>query len=123
MIAIDTSSVARFLGGIDDRDTMLVQSALQAKAAVLPPVVVVELLSNPAMPAEVQEVIGSVPLLEIREGYWQRAGKLRAILTKRRLKAALADCLIAQACIDEDVPLVTYDRDFRHFRELGLKLL
>jgi predicted nucleic acid-binding protein len=34
----------------------------------------------------------------------------------------LADTLIAQACLDHEVPLVTRDPDFRHFRTAGLRL-
>jgi predicted nucleic acid-binding protein len=52
-----------------------------------------------------------------------RAGLLRAELLRGILKAQLADCLIAQSCIDHDIPLITYDRDFRHFVHAGLKLL
>ncbi len=38
-------------------------------------------------------------------------------------KAALGDALIAQACIDADVALLTRDTDFAAFAELGgLKL-
>jgi predicted nucleic acid-binding protein len=35
----------------------------------------------------------------------------------------LGDALIAQSCIDHDVPLITRDTDFRHFaKHCGLKL-
>jgi hypothetical protein len=30
--------------------------------------------------------------------------------------------LIAQSCIDHDVPLITADTDFRHYAPLGLRL-
>jgi hypothetical protein len=29
----------------------------------------------------------------------------------------------SQSCIDHDIPLITYDHDFRHFVQAGLKLL
>jgi predicted nucleic acid-binding protein len=38
-------------------------------------------------------------------------------------KAKLADTLIAQSCLDHDVPLITRDGDFRHFVALGLRVL
>jgi predicted nucleic acid-binding protein len=38
-------------------------------------------------------------------------------------KARLADALIAQACIDHDVALITRDKDFRHFVRHGLHVL
>lgn len=38
-------------------------------------------------------------------------------------RARLGDALIAQACIDADVPLLTRDADFQVFAEVGgLKL-
>lgn len=60
-------------------------------------------------------------MLPIIDGYWQRAGDLRAQLLRGGFKAKLADCLIAQACIDSDATLITYDRDFRHFERAGLR--
>jgi predicted nucleic acid-binding protein len=43
---------------------------------------------------------------------------------KRNKKARVADALIAQSCFDQSTPLVTRDRDFRHFAAAaGLPLL
>jgi len=56
-----------------------------------------------------------VPLLEVASGYWQRAGALRAKVLAKRRKARLGDALIAQSCIDQNIPLITRDRDFRAF--------
>ena len=62
--------------------------------------------------------------LEIEPGYWERAGLLRAGALKQRRNARIADALIAQSCIDQSVPLVTRDKDFRHFAgRVGLALL
>lgn len=47
---------------------------------------------------------------------------MRSMLLSMTLKAKLPDVLIAQSCIDHDIPLITYDRDFRHFVRAGLKL-
>lgn len=33
------------------------------------------------------------------------------------------EVIIAQSCLDHDIPLITYDLDFRHFIPAGLKLL
>ena len=55
---------------------------------------------------------------------WERAGILRASVLKQRKKARVADALIAQSCLDQSTPLVTRDRDFRHFAAAaGLPLL
>ena len=49
------------------------------------PVVLSEVLSDPKLSAEVSETLSELPLIEIRDGYWKRAGELRArILAKRR---------------------------------------
>ena len=122
MIAIDTSSMARALDGILDSDTRAVREAVQTRVGYFPPIVLTELLSNPLLADEARVELLQIPLLEIREGYWQRAGMLRLDLRSRGLKAKLADVLVAQSCIDHDVPLITYDRDFRHFSRAGLKL-
>jgi predicted nucleic acid-binding protein len=61
-----------------------------------------------------------------REGWhqWERAGLLRAGALKQRRKARIGDALIAQSCIDQSVPLVTRDKDVRHFAgKAGLALL
>ncbi len=122
MIAIDTSSFSRYLAGIVDRTTTVVDRVLTERVGVLPAVVVTELLSKPLDP-EIRATVLDLPLLPLLPDYWQRAGDLRASLLRLGRKARLADCLIAQSCIDNDAPLITYDRDFRHFENAGLKLL
>ena len=123
MIAIDTSALVRFFEGKDDRARVLVRDALRAETAAIPPIVLAELFSNPEMQAELRVAVMSIDLLPIRDGFWERAGLLRADLRRRGLKAKLADCLIAQSCIDNDAPLITYDRDFRHFESAGLRVI
>lgn len=124
MIAVDTSSMIAFLEGAGGDDTEVVQSALEHQQLVLPPVVLTELLSDPSLPSRVRSLLGALPLLEVEPGFWERAGALRAAVLKQRKKARVADALIAQACLDQSVPLVTRDKDFRHFaRDAGLPLL
>jgi predicted nucleic acid-binding protein len=113
VIALDTSSVIAFLSGDDGADVTAVEAALRLRQGVFPPVVITELVS--AANAEITSLISTVPRLETRSGYWERAGKLRARLLRRGLKARLADTLIAQSCLDHDVALITRDKDFRHF--------
>lgn len=62
-------------------------------------------------------------MLEIDGGYWERVGLLRARVVAKGRRARLADALIAQSCIDHDVPLITNDADFRHFAAVaGLRI-
>jgi len=122
LIGIDTSSLRRFLAGEAGRDVDLVRRAVVDGRAVLPPAVLCEVLSDPALPRALIDDLGGLPILEIGENFWQRAGLLRARLIKSGHKAKLADVLIAQSCIDHELSLVTNDRDFRHFSRYGLKL-
>ena len=124
MIAADTSTWVAFLEGSAGDDTQLLDEALADSQVVMVPVVLAELLSDPKLRSSVAETLSEVPLMEIRPGYWRRAGALRAKVLARSRKARIADALIAQSCVDEDVPLITRDRDFRAFSEAaGLDLV
>ncbi len=117
MIAADTSTWIAFLEGSSGSDTLLLDQALGDRQVLMVPIVLTELLSDPKLPASVSATLSEVPMLEIEPGYWQRAGVLRAKAIARHRKARLGDALIAQSCIDRDVPLLTRDRDFRAFAE------
>lgn len=124
MIAVDTSSMIAFLQGESGDDVDLVQSALDHQQLALPPAVLTELLSDPAISRQVRTLLAALPALDIEPGYWERAGLLRASVLKQKKKARVADALIAQSCLDQSALLVTRDRDFRHFaKAAGLPLL
>ncbi len=115
MIAADTSTWIAFLEGDNGSDVQLLDRALQERQVLMVPVVLTELLSDPKFPASLANTLSDVPLIEIEAGFWQRAGALRAKVLSSRRKARLGDALIAQSCIDRDVPLITRDKDFRAF--------
>jgi predicted nucleic acid-binding protein len=117
VIAADTSSWVAFLEGSRGEDTALLDRALEDRQVVMVPVVLTELLSEPKLPSDVAKTILEVPLIDVASGYWQRAGALRAKVLSKRRKARLGDALIAQTCIDQGIPLITRDRDFRAFAE------
>ena len=124
MIALDTSAFVAYLEGAEGADVEAVELALRSKQAVLPPVALTELLSDPTLPGSVLEALRQLPVLAISDGFWERAGLLRAKLIAKGRKARLADSLIVQSCLDHEVPLITRDRDFRHFLHLSrLKLV
>ena len=124
MIVVDTSTWIAYLEGDGGEDTELLDRALQDRQVLMVPVVLTEVLSDPKVPAEVAQTLSELPLIEISPGYWQRAGELRAKVLAKHRKARLGDALIAQSCLDGEIPLLTRDKDFRAFADAaGLNLL
>jgi|SRR5579863_295254 len=124
MIAVDTSTWIAFLEAQGGHDTELLDKALQDRQVVMVPVVLTELLSDPSLPSDIAETLAQIPTIDITEGYWWRAGALRAKVLSGRRKARLGDALIAQCCIDANVGLITRDADFRSFASAAdLKLV
>jgi predicted nucleic acid-binding protein len=122
MIAADTSTWISFFGGEQGDDVLALARALQARQVVMPPPVLTELLSDPELSASVAQTLLELPLVALKDGFWQRAGKLRAKVLAQKRKARLGDALIAQCCMDADIALITRDGDFKAF-SAGLNLL
>ncbi len=123
MIAVDTSTWIAYLQGEQSLDTKLLDQALADRQVLMVPAVLTELLSDPKLGVGVRELLEQVPLIEILAGYWMRAGVLRALVLRKKKKARLGDALIAQCCLDRQVPLLTRDQDFKNFVEAtGLEL-
>jgi predicted nucleic acid-binding protein len=122
LIAIDTSSLRRWAEHRSGGDVDQVREAIRNGEAALPPIVLTESLSKPAVEPVFVRVVMGLGLMSIKEGYWKRAGELRSDILSDGHKAKLADVLVAQSCIDHDVALITNDADFRHFTRAGLKL-
>ena len=124
MIALDSSALIAYLQGDDGPAAQAVEVVLAERQACLPPVVLTEITSDPTLPPRVAALVKSLPLLSSDEGYWERAGMLRARVLAKGQKARLADTLIAQSCVDHGVALVAADSDFRRFVRIGgLRLL
>ena len=124
MIAVDTSSWIAYLQGDSGPDVVLLDHALGDRQVCLPPIVFAELLSDPKLPTRVLSLLRTLPLLAPSDGYWERAGFLRAKLLAAKRKAPLADTLIAQSCLDNDVRLIARDLDYAYFSRIaGLKLV
>ena len=123
MIAVDSSSMIAFFEGEGGPDVEAVDQSLARGDAVLPPVALTELLSDPKLPTDVAARLRELPRLDLLAGYWERAAALRATVLGRKLRARLADALIAQSCLDHRVALISRDSDFLHFARFGgLKL-
>ena len=124
MITADSSTWVAFLQGDRGEDSQLLQKALQDRQVLMAPAVLTEVLSAPKLPSSVAATLSEIPLIEVTDGYWERAGMLRAKVLARHRKARLGDALIAQSCIDRGIPLITRDRDFRAFTAAaGLNLV
>src|SRR5262249_27239940 len=78
MIALDSSSLIAFLTGEGGGDTALVERSLTDRQAFSFPWLLTEILSDPKLPKPVGELLLQLPRLEVLEGYWERAGSLRA---------------------------------------------
>lgn len=122
MIAADTSTWISFFEGEQGDDVLALARALQSRQVVMPPPVLTELLSDPELPASVAQTLLELPLVALKDGFWHRAGRLRAKVLARKRKARLGDALIAQCCIDADIALIARDGDFKAF-SAGLNLL
>ena len=117
MIAADTSTWIAFFRGDVGKDVDILDQSLESRQVLMAPPVLTELLSEPKITSEVTRTLSELPLIEIRPGFWNRAGALRASVLAKRRKARLGDALIAQSCLDAGIPLLTRDRDFRAFAE------
>ncbi len=119
MICLDTSSMIAYLHGVEGKDVTLIDHALLDQIAVFAPVTITELLSAPNLTSHLRETLMAIPMLSIQEGFWERAGLLRAKILAKGSKAKLADTLIAQTCLDHRIPLGTRDSDFQIFQRLA----
>lgn len=123
MIAVDSCVVISYFAREKSAAVAMFDRALEHGDVWLPPVVTTEILSNRSLSQQMQRDIKEIRLLDTDIGYWERAGRLRASVLALGFKAHLGDALIAQSCIDHDVPLLTTDTDFRHYVKAGgLKL-
>lgn len=123
MIAVDSSSLIDWLDGLRRPDTDAIDAALAAGLLRLPPPVLVEVLSFPSLTPAQFRLLSVLKSLPTTDDFWMRAAVTRRTLLSLGRKCKLADCLIAQCCIDADVPLIARDGDYAAFAEhCGLKL-
>jgi predicted nucleic acid-binding protein len=117
MIAADSSTWIAFLEGATGRDTELLDQALADHQVLMIPAVFTELFSDAFLFSAVARGLMDIPMIDLEPGYWHRAGLLRAKVLSKRRKARLGDALIAQTCLDRNLPLLTRDKDFRIYAE------
>ena len=117
MIAADGSTWIAFLEGAPGHDTDVLDQALGDHQVLMIPAVFTELFSDAFLPPTVARSLFDIPMIELRAGYWHRAGLLRAKVLCNRRKARLGDALIAQTCLDQNIRLLTRDQGFRAFAD------
>jgi predicted nucleic acid-binding protein len=122
MIVADTNVWIAYWKQEISTDTELLDKALLGQNTWMAPMVVSELLSDPALGIRERSVLINLPLLEIASGFWIRVGELRARFLARQMRPKLVDSMIAQVCIDYGATLVTRDLGFHRFVESGLRL-
>ena len=124
MLCADTSCWIAYLQGERAWDVDFLDASLASESVVMAPVVLAEIFSDPTLSATSRASFRSLPLLEVTTGYWERAGLTRALCRRHSKMPKLADTLIAQTCLDYQVPLLTRDRDFDAFsKHAGLQLI
>ena len=119
----DTNSWIAYLAGSAGPDVERIEEGLAGRFLVMCPVVLAELLSDPALSPEAAQFFQRIPFLPLTEDYWVRAGMLRGRMIRLGHKPKLAGTLVVQSCLDHDALLLSRDRDFRPFvKHARLKL-
>ena len=111
-VVVDTSAWIDFFAG---RKAELLEEALASGAAVMPPIVIAELVSG-ATTAEQRSAIGALfqdaPIHETLLDHWIRVGDLRAALGRHGVTVTVPDAHVAQCALDRDAVLLTRDAIF-----------
>ena len=124
MFCADSSCWVPYLAEESGSDVELIDAHLSNRSIVMCPMVLTELFSDPLRSDKVKKALLFIPMLELTPEFWERAGQTRATLVKWQCKPKLADSLIAQVCIDHNIPLHARDTDFQPFAKYaGLRLV
>ena len=123
-IVADTSEWIEYFAG---RPATELDHALAAGRAVVPPIVVAELLSGARTAkdrARLEDLLRDIVLPVDPVTHWARVGKLRGTLRAGGLSVSTPDAHVAQCALDLDAPLLSRDRVFAQIAQLTtLRLL
>jgi predicted nucleic acid-binding protein len=111
-IVIDTSVWIDFFAGIEMQS---VEDALAAGLAIVPPLVVAELISGATTTRQrhaIGELLQDAPLHDTPLEHWIRVGDLRRSLARKGLAVTVPDAHVAQCALDRDAILLTRDAIF-----------
>lgn len=123
MIA-DTSIWIDYFLGKQGEDLESFRMALNEGRVVMAPAVLSELLSSTEMIPEAEKALLEMPFAVPSPDFWRDTGKLRRHLAKQGMNATLADCLVVQSCLEQDLPLLTRDQGIKKFSaKAGLRMI
>ena len=111
-IVVDTSVWIAFLAGLETGE---LEEALANGAAIVPPLVVAELISGATTPAQrtaIGEILQEAPVQDTQLEHWIRVGDLRRTLARKGLNVTIPDAHIAQCALDRDAVLLSRDAVF-----------
>ena len=111
-VVVDTSAWIHFFNGSDADN---VAEALEHGAAVLPPIVVSELITGATTQKQRQavgELLQDAPIHATPLEPWIRVGDLRRTLAQKGLAVTIPDAHVAQCALDLDAVLLSSDGVF-----------
>ena len=121
-VVVDTSVWIDFFAG---RPAEELEQALISGAAVIPPLVVAELVSGASSQQRgaIGELLQDAPVHETPLDHWVRVGDLRRELARKGVAVTIPDAHVAQCALDRDAVLLSSDAVFsRIARHTALRL-
>ena len=112
-LVVDTSVWIDFLNG---RPVPALERGLEDGVAVLPPIVVAELVSGARQRkhrAAIVDLIADLAVHETPVDHWVRVGDLRRQLGEKGIAVSTPDAHVAQCAIDPDAVLLSRDVVFQ----------
>ena len=111
-VVADTSAWIDFFAG---KPSEALEDALAQGAAVIPPVVVAELVSGATTPDQrrrIGELLQDAPVHDTPLEHWIRVGDLRRALKRKGVNVTIPDAHVAQCALDSDAVLLAKDAVF-----------
>lgn len=111
-VVVDTSVWIDFFAGAE---TESLDEALALGAAIVPPVVVAELVSGATTPQQrerIGELLQDAPVHPTSLEHWIRVGDLRRMLARKGVTVTVPDAHVAQCALDRDAVLLARDAVF-----------
>lgn len=118
-VVVDSSAWIDFFRG---RELPLLEQALAEGRALVPPIVVAELVSGATTRVDARRVLGLVRELELvptDRDHWVRVGELRRALRARGLAVSTPDAHVAQCALDLGGVLLSTDAVFGRIARLA----